>query len=139
MLIQVSSTPASAGKPIRDEFEFSVTACGTTIDVLIAVDGERIHKAGPDGSVRITGVLKVRFTNPVTKQSVLANVSGPATLTQLGDGTQVLWATGRGGGPDLAGGITLAAGPGVLITDPDGTEHVTDYASHHWDLCPLLT
>jgi hypothetical protein len=136
---QVTVPSALADQPVRDEFATTITACGTSILEEFVLDGEQLHKAKKDGSVLGTGVLKVRFTNEATGQSVLANVSGPGTFSTLEDGTVLLVAEGRGGGPDLLGGITLAAGPGVVAFYPDGSIAVLDYSPHHWDLCPLLT
>ena len=115
------AAPAYANKPVIDEpAATGVLVCGgTAVDVVYAMDGEK-GREQKDGSLRVTGVFKARFTNPLTGQSIVINGSGPGTLTVQPDGTTVLTYEGRSVGISETfdpGAVYWSAGPGSVNFD----------------------
>lgn len=130
--------PAYANKPVLNEASFPVEACGTSLTLTIAVDGEKTREQ-KDGSFRTTGVFKVRFTNELTGQSVLVNGSGPGTLVPQSDGTIVLFYEGRAVGVSETldpGAVYWSAGPGSVNWDTGAVGQVPPVFRN---LCDQLT
>lgn len=131
-------TAAWAGPPVRDGSSSYVDACGVQLRQDVVLDGEKIHVVS-DTEIRITGVFKVRWTNENTEQSILVNISGPGTITTVGENV-IFEPSGRSGGVALDGHLGLTDGPdGYLISLTDGSVTETKVPPHQQDLCSFVT
>jgi hypothetical protein len=124
------AAPAYANKPAVDPAAdaVTVTACGG-IELLqeVAFAGGKFHEQ-PDGSLRITGVFKIRYTNVATGKSIVLNGSGPATFTDVGGDWTLLSFQGRSVGVSEVvdeGAVYWSAGPGLVLYNSDPDEPVT--------------
>jgi hypothetical protein len=144
-LLVVSS--ASADKPVRsfvpaEDFVLE-DVCAFDVDAHVLANKE-FEIAYSDGRARITGTLKMEFTNLSNPQnSVQANVSGPGVFTPTPDGGFVLKAQGPWfffffpGDIGPSGSALLTKGLAILEIDGSGNLSFTP-PHNSTDLCALL-
>jgi hypothetical protein len=72
------------------DFSMPAEDCGFPIDVAFLADKEYIVKTRDDAdgssTLRVTGKLRVSFTNTDADKTIVANASGPGSLTLTDDG-----------------------------------------------------
>jgi hypothetical protein len=132
--------------------DFSIPAedCGFPIDVGVVADMEYVVKArdNADGSttLRVTGKLRLSFTNTDTDKTVVRNVSGPGSVTLTEDGavfeSQGLTSSYLSPEEQAATGLpglVFIVGHSITTVDADFNETGFALAGHWVDGCALLS
>jgi hypothetical protein len=91
----LSAPTALADKPVKTPApfgEFTGQFCEDFAVRIVATTDQETQKVFSDGSVMITGSLKVDVTNLENRKAIALNISGPGTFTA--DGTTLI-GTGR--------------------------------------------
>jgi hypothetical protein len=147
--------PASAAWARGDGWEpvnnqpATLEACGTTVAVTFPMDKEyqRVTTdAQGNQHIKVTGALKVTFTDTATGRSVTYNVSGPGNSIAYANGDFLFNATGRNfialfpnqvipGLPQ----VFVTSGPIQLLFRADGSVEVQRMGNHLQDVCAALT
>ena len=132
--------------------DFSIPAedCGFPIDVTVVADKEYIVKSrdNADGSttLRITGKLRLSFTNTDADKTIVRNLSGPGSVTFTEDGAVFVseGPTSSYLSPEEQAatglpGLAFIVGHAISTVDADFTETGFSLSGHWVDGCALLS
>jgi hypothetical protein len=142
---------ASAQKPTKEPVEQPPDEviegiCAFPVLIETVVNNEKLLTF-PDGSMLITGTLKVRVTNvDDPANSRLLNISGPGKITPTPDGGEIVEARGTWLwvfmpdelGPGEPGQIILTTGRARAVFEADGSASFTVLSGRRIDVCALL-
>ena len=153
VLALLASSVASAEAPTRipwptESFTVDASICGFAVDVTVVSQNETLTIFS-DGSVILTGTLKLAFSNTVTGTTITRNVSGPVFVRPNADGSGTETLTGPSflafAAGDLGAGsapmLAYTTGPVVLQFDSFVGGHIVGYSHTSGsteDLCETL-
>jgi hypothetical protein len=148
-----ASTPASAGKPAREFLPAGDAVipgvCDFDLGITVLENNEYIttffDQEGNITRQHIAGRIVVELRNEQTGDSIVANISGPGTITFTEDSTvfdtvgQWLWLFFPGDlGEDEPGMALLTTGRFVVEFGPEGVS-ILEQRGSQVDLCALLS
>jgi len=152
LLAVLPSVASAGGQPTRaplpdvdNSFDIPAgQACSFEVSGSPVVNNETVttFPADASGAVRliVTGTLREQITNVSTGKSIVANISGPATLINYPDGSQLANLHGRSEFVNPAGtDMELVTGHLVLYFSSTNQETVVSQTGTVEDVCAALS